>query len=319
MRDPFLFVRIATFFCCASLWAQPQYIEPVLVRGELRSGQPLASEYRVELCELGASRRCRDTVTSNANFTFEAIAPGSYSLRILGIGGSLIKQEFVEISRPSAPLVVRLPENAAERPVSGTVSVRRLENPVPKAALRAFRDAVKHSEAGRREQAVEALRKAIQIFPDYGEAHNNLGVQYLHSTDYRNAADEFRRAAAIDGSAASYANLCYALSLMGQFDEAEQAGRSAVRIDPGFRKGHLVLGSVLAVKGRDQESLEHLRIASTELPRALLSMARLHWRARRTDEAIANLREYARRAPEDQKTAESWMSAIRSQRRRERL
>jgi tetratricopeptide (TPR) repeat protein len=51
---------------------------------------------------------------------------------------------------------------------------------------------------GRTEEAIDALRAAVGIDPDFADAHNNLGFAYLKATRYPEAAVHLERALAIE-------------------------------------------------------------------------------------------------------------------------
>jgi tetratricopeptide (TPR) repeat protein len=270
----------------------------------------LASGTAVELCTEPAEGPCRQTGLNNGRFRFDSVMQGRYVVKITAPDGRPLKKQYVQVQGFSTELSIELPAVAGARPVSGTVSVKQLQRAVPKKALRAFRDSVKLTENKRYDEAAEKLREAVAIYPDYAEAHNDLGVQYIRRGDNRAAAAEFGRAAALEPSPAVYSNLSCALASLGQYDEAESVLRSALRADPGFGKGHFLLGRVLEIKGRNRESLEHLSFAARALPRALLSMARIHLREHNTGAAEQELKEYVERVPGDRKTAESLLASL---------
>jgi Flp pilus assembly protein TadD len=95
------------------------------------------------------------------------------------------------------------------------------------------------------------LRKALEIDPDYMEAHNNLGVRYMALHRFEDAAAEFRGATELDPAAEkAFANLAGALLLLGRDTEAEAAARRAVALDGTSVQGRYVLGRVLAAEGK---------------------------------------------------------------------
>jgi Tfp pilus assembly protein PilF len=84
--------------------------------------------------------------------------------------------------------------------------------------------------AGRKQfnEAIEHYRIALQIKPDYAEAHNSLAT---------------------------------ALVGRGQVDEAIEHYRQAVKIKPDYAEAHNNLGSVLADSGKFEEALQHYQKA----------------------------------------------------------
>jgi tetratricopeptide (TPR) repeat protein len=166
---------------------------------------------------------------------------------------------------------------------------------------------------GNVEESIRHLRRAIEIHPNYLEAHNNLGVRYMRMSDFRLAADEFRRATEIDpASALSQANLALALSALRQYPEAEKAARRALTQDPSSMSASYALGLSLAGQNNCAlEGVESMIKASGKYPRARLGAA--HLLACRGDKraAASQLRTYlsspeAGRQPE----VERWLTNL---------
>ena len=61
-----------------------------------------------------------------------------------------------------------------------------------------YRLAMVHSRMGRREAALESLRKAIELSPGYAPAHWRLGLWLLDADDTEGAAAAFARASALN-------------------------------------------------------------------------------------------------------------------------
>ena len=82
--------------------------------------------------------------------------------------------------------------------------------------------------AGRSTRPSPIIGKALEIKPDYAEAHNNLGN---------------------------------ALAGRGQFDEAIAHFRKALEIKPDYVEAHNNLGIVLADRGQVEEAIDHYQQA----------------------------------------------------------
>ena len=96
---------------------------------------------------------------------------------------------------------------------------------------------------GRHDEAEECLRKALEVDPDYDEAHYNLGYNYRKEGKFALAEKHFRRAIEIDPK---YALACAALGelLAGQKDRTREAVgylKTAVDQNPddGFSRAYL--------------------------------------------------------------------------------
>lgn len=89
------------------------------------------------------------------------------------------------------------------------------------------------------DQALSLLEQAMAADPAYSETYHNLGQVYLASEDYEDAADNFRKALALDMKklgpehallAPSYYNLGIALYKMDDYDGAAENYRQALTI-----------------------------------------------------------------------------------------
>ncbi len=114
-----------------------------------------------------------------------------------------------------------------------TISVARLLHSPEKRAVRTAARAQKLSASRAYDRAAAELELAIEYDPDYPDAYNNLGVQYMRLGRTSEAVTAFRRAIALDpGGALQQANLAVALARSGRPAEAETWARAAVRLDP---------------------------------------------------------------------------------------
>ena len=211
----------------------------------------------------------RASVAVDGSFGFDAPS-GSYNVRVVtGARDEVIAEDYVQINPANGPLVLRMPQpRARERPVSGVVSVKDLQRQVPKKAWQAFLKAQQYSQSARPVEAMEQLRKAVEVDPDFRDAHSNLGVQLLKSGRPNEALGQFQVALRIGpASAMLYTNLAAALAAMQQLDAAESAVRIALKMDASNAKAQYLLGHMLAVQpGREKEALNWLMAAAPQIP-----------------------------------------------------
>ena len=204
----------------------------------------------VELCDPAGDKVVdRVVVSPSGEFAFEGVPAGRYELRVSGWRGGILAERSVSASSSGAPVEIRLETPA--RVDLGKVTVAQLQHHVPARAAREFAREGRAFEAGDVQGAIGHLRKALEIDPDYMEAHNNLGARYMALHRFEDAAAEFRRATELDPAAEkAFANLGGALLMLGHDAEAEAAARRAVALDGTSAQGHYVLGRVLAAEGR---------------------------------------------------------------------
>jgi tetratricopeptide (TPR) repeat protein len=145
-------------------------------------------------------------------------------------GPHLTNDDFAPDTFPLAP---DWPAHPEPKPISGVVSLRELQHPVSKKALRAAYQAQQFSNAHDSARAIAQLEKAIRIDPSFRDAHCNLGVEYARGGRMSDARAEFQKALDIGPPAAPiYADLALASVAAGEFDQAVAFARKALELDP---------------------------------------------------------------------------------------
>jgi Flp pilus assembly protein TadD len=116
-------------------------------------------------------------------------------------------------------------------------------------------------QQGNSKEAVVALEKALSIDPKHWKAHNNLALAAIDSGELEVAEAHYRESLAIKPQPAIYNDLGVVLERQGLPDEALDAYRSAVKLDPRSASAQYNLGTSLARSGRFAEAEGHLRSA----------------------------------------------------------
>jgi Flp pilus assembly protein TadD len=84
---------------------------------------------------------------------------------------------------------------------------------------------------GSYQQAAECFAKAVQLSPDWAEAHNDLGMSYEKLGRFVEAAESFNHAISISPSyALAYYNLGGAYRDVKRYEESVAAYREALQI-----------------------------------------------------------------------------------------
>ena len=108
-----------------------------------------------------------------------------------------------------------------------------------------------YASLGQMDTAVSYYEKALDIKPDYAEAHNNLAIT-LQGLDQLDAAVErYKKALAIkpDYAEAHY-NLGDTLHKLGQLDASVRSYEKAIAIKPDYAEAHNNLGNTLKRQGQ---------------------------------------------------------------------
>ena len=117
---------------------------------------------------------------------------------------------------------------------------------------------------GRMPDAIAEYQNALRIYPNYAEAHNNLGAILLQSGRTTEAVAEYRAAVRLDPDYPdAHSNLGSALSrIPGRLPEAAAELETAVRLDPENARRRAALGNVLLqMPGRIPEAIGQLETA----------------------------------------------------------
>jgi protein O-GlcNAc transferase len=100
-------------------------------------------------------------------------------------------------------------------------------------------------ELGLLDEAKEAFKRALEIDDRSAPALTQLGIIALGRHDYNTAEGYLRRACAAEEDPGRFSLLGVALRNSGKDLEAEEAYRTAIRLDPKYEETHFNLGVVL--------------------------------------------------------------------------
>jgi tetratricopeptide (TPR) repeat protein len=208
------------------------------VRGHVLSDQSLSESYVVELHPLSGGMNKPHALTNAAgDFRLSGVDSGDYWLIVTDRQGRTVYQQLQHVDKSAAPLEVRLPSVANPKPPSGSVTIASLRHKVPRQAVHEYKAAVAARKHADREAALAHLLKAVELDPQFAEAHNDIAAQYIEGKRYDNALEELDKAAALDpASTVIELNRAACLSKMGRLAEAETSARRSMQLDGGSRR-----------------------------------------------------------------------------------
>jgi tetratricopeptide (TPR) repeat protein len=163
------------------------------------------------------------------------------------------------------------------------------------------RHAIGLAQDGKLEEAEAWFRQAVEYWPDYAEAHNNLGNVLSFQNKLSDAVACYEQAMRIWPTQADfYSNLAHVLWKQGKLEEAIALCHQALRLQPDFAEAYNHLGLALQSQEKWDEAeacyRESLRLRP-DLADACYNMSHILWRRQRLDEAEAYCHEAIRLRP----------------------
>ncbi len=262
-----VFIGVVALFACASLTAaqstrQPQppandsaspfgtQVGSIRGRVVLEGGTFLAQAARVTLLDMRGVQAAIYT-DNQGQFEITNLSPGQYTLEVEGDRLLFeIASERVDVRRGMPSIVtITLKEKSSDgssRSAAPVASVGELSSDIPAKARAEFEHASKAAKEGKTDEAIAHLRRAIEVYPNFLMAHNDLGAQLLEQGKLDEAAAELQQALQIDPKAFN-PNLNMGIVLVKQrrYTEAAEILRKAIALQSTSPSAHLYLGLAL--------------------------------------------------------------------------
>lgn len=234
------------------------------------SGRRLDRRAKVRLRSMNGDQfRMSD---DNGAFSFLRLKGGTYTIAVDAGSEFEIAYETVDIvelprrrTDPGQTLTVQITLSTKQGAVRQSGTIDASTAGVPEAARTLYKEALEAGQLGESEKAIEKLKEALKIHPNYMSALNELGLQYmrlkkldkaeaslrqalriapeaftprlnygillLHKKDYVSAATELQRAAQKDSSSsAAHLHLGKAYVNLAIYNKAEKELKQAISI-----------------------------------------------------------------------------------------
>jgi lipopolysaccharide biosynthesis regulator YciM len=214
-------------------------------------------------------------------FQFPNVAGGQYVVEVDPPDSHFeAVSERVTVSRGGGPTLVTLylKEKKAERGAAqdNTISVAMLDQKIPSAARHEFERASKLEADGKEQESIEALKRALAIYPTYVMALNDLGAQLMNQGKLEEAANQLRSAVEVDPHAFNpLLNLGIVLMKQNKFSESAAILDKALSVESSAPAAHLYLG-IVSIKLADADRAAQELTAAHELGGVSYSVALLH-------------------------------------------
>jgi Tfp pilus assembly protein PilF len=224
-------------------------------------------------------------VDSSGRFQFRSLRPGNYRLRVETQGTPFEEQSIAielqsmtrgdinpSITEEPTYIDVRLKR---KKSLSTTAAGVVFAQVIPSAAREEYNRGAGNIKSDP-DAAIASLQKAIEIFPDYFDALDLLGTEYVRRELFANAIPLLSHAAEINNRAyGSMYGLGFALLRLKRFAEAVEWLEKAAAGDSSNPSVYLTLGLAYGNNGALSESERALR-KSYQLGGAILADAHLY-------------------------------------------
>jgi len=197
---------------------------------------------------------------------------------LIDISMSKMSYELITLQLDKEPEAKAVP---AEGP-TGTLNARIAQ--IPPQAHKEFEAGKQRMQVHDDSGSAQHFQKAIDLYPQYAEAYQLLGVSLLEDGKLREAEPDLQKATEIEPhlSTAQFAlGLCR--NLMAKYAEAQTALERGLELDPRSAEGHYEVAKTYSALGRWQDATTHAKKAvalrpDDGRPHALLGDIALHQR-----------------------------------------
>lgn len=287
----------------------------------LQGGKRLDRRVKVKLSGLATGEQFQLSDDSGA-FSFRRLQGGSYVVVVDAGKDFELAAETVDIvENPrrrgdrgiTIPVYITLQPRRNSSASPGIVDSR--DTAVPASAKDLYRLALESSKSGDRKKAIEELNKALEIYPNFMTALNQLGVEYMGLREWDKATDALRKAIKISPDA-FYPHLNYGIVLVQvkKYSDATSELRFAVQKDGASAVAHFYLGRALINVGQydaAENALRHtITLGGDEAVEAHRYLGAVYIEKRDSVRAADELDTYLRLAPQA-KDAERIRSIIK--------
>lgn len=252
----------------------------------------------------------------NGNFSFQSLRPGNYVVVVDGGENFETARESIPIepsvvttrsgrssfpmARPFNVQIYLRPKNQASPNKPGVLNAA-LAN-VPKSAVEFYEKGLDSARRGETDKAIDNLKRAVDLHPNFSLALNELGVQYLKKGEIDKAGEALTKVLRLSPDAPE-PSLNYGIVLLNQkkFAEAEAQLRDAVKKNDSSFTAHQYFGiSLIYVKNYADAEIQLRRAIELGGPKASQShyyLGGLYWRTGNYRQAADELETYLKLEP----------------------
>lgn len=235
----------------------------------------------------------------DGQFVFNGLEAGPYAVVIDGDSLYEPVREPVSIDREASPgaRTIEVPIYLRLKPSANPAFAS-----VPRPALDLYTKGLESARKGDGKKALEQLKGAVAAHPNFAQAHNELGVQYLKLGEIDSAVAALETAVKLAPTDfPSRLNLGIALLNQKKFAESEQQLVEALKKNPTSSLAHMYLGMALMNQKKLEEAQKELETAvsskSSEVGVAHKYLGGIYWGMRDYKRAAEELETYLKLVP----------------------
>lgn len=258
----------------------------------------------------------RARTNSAGRFSFIGVPAGHYNIKVLTTGTNYLEHtegfdlvsvvQINQVHRGSdsvyLDIYLKFDKRKVNSGISGITEAVFIQD-VPEEARRLYKKGVKNiNEKG--DKGFNEIEQALKIFPNYYDALNTLGVEYVARKEYQKAVPYLIRSIDINRrSFPSFYALAYAAFQLNHRPEALEAARAATVLQANSLNAQLLYGTLLRLDGSYEKAEKALLQAKklskdSPVPGVHWQLALLYNKLGRNKEAANELELYLEIQPD---------------------
>jgi len=250
---------------------------------------------------------------SGGRFGFYSLPDGVYSIVIEDENYGRVDQQVILNLAVSTTAFARITLTPASKQPDAKSSRVSGANPdiVDQAdfARKFPKSAVKEYEKGLRASvnnpngAMSHFHRAVEIAPEFYQAHNELGRIYLARSEFGKAEQEFSTAVRLNQSdSQAHLNLANVYLLIKDYEKGTREVNDGLRRDPNSAIGYFILGSICERTGKmanAEQALHQALERDPSMSKVHLELVNLYLREGKKIDAIGELQTFLHDFPND--------------------
>lgn len=272
--------------------------------------KPVADVY-VELQNELFSTLGRVRTTSSGRFSFIVSKQGNYIVKVLASGTNFLDaSEVVEIVNVTqggsdsqyVDIYLKFDKRKINTGLTGITEAVFVQE-VPPEARKLYQSGVKEI-SDNKTSGFEKLEEALKIFPNYYDALNTLGREYVQRREYQKSLPYLIKSIDVNQrSFSSFYALAYACYQLNHRPEGLEAARAATILQPASVNAQLLYGTLLRLDGSNEKAEKTLLQAKSlsknlPVPEIHWQLALLYNKLGRNKEAADELETYLKILPD---------------------